>query len=112
MRAELHLAHFLAGSIRSQFSGSQKTVEKTVKQLETGGNAQTSAKDNEQGVRATAASQGHRAGGEGNMSTPKKERGAGLSPAPPASGTTLPSALRTWLYPLSRLPKNPDRQFL
>ena len=41
---------------KSRFSRSQKTVEKTVKPLETGGNVQTSVKDNEHGVTATAAS--------------------------------------------------------
>jgi hypothetical protein len=41
---------------KSRFSRSQKTVEKTVKQLEADGNFQTSVKDNEHGVTATAAS--------------------------------------------------------
>jgi hypothetical protein len=76
-------------SIRSQYSRAQKTVEKTVKQLETGGKFQTSVKDNENGVTATAASQGHRASAGGHMGMPQKERGAGLSPAP---------LIRLWSY--------------
>jgi hypothetical protein len=62
-------------SIRSQYSRAQKTVEKTVKQLETGGKFQTSVKDNENGVTATAASQGHRANAGGRMGMPQKRKG-------------------------------------
>jgi hypothetical protein len=68
---------------KSRFSRSQKTVEKTVKPLETGGNVQTSANELKQGKTATAASQGHRASAGGRMGLPKKARGAGLSPASP-----------------------------
>jgi hypothetical protein len=58
---------------KSRFSRSQKTVVKTVKPLETGGNARTSVKDNEQGEMATAASQGIRAGRGVTALFPKKK---------------------------------------